>query len=534
MKTCTFCSTEDARNQQQAQTTVIHGGFTVIILGAFARKLACSFVLFLLALAVGNAAAYAQTRSTSVADGTLSWTATQTQYASCGSGSYSVYSFSDFSFTSSKTNFSLGGSTTVHYISSPGGSSCPANGPQPASGAILDYGGCKITFIPTGSDSGTASGSCGVQGYIDPKYVVVGVTYAPPGPSANTFVNYEKSTYVGNTTSTINTFTSSSTFSIALTYAYKIASYASAEFTGSYATTSTQKTANTSTVTTSVTVDTGEQTSGTGNYFAPVDNDYDVIWVWLNPVSIYTLSGTSVVWNGYGYDATDQNGMDIVGIPLGYLNGDFGAMPSQYLASTNRAWAAGQMYGAGQSAALDSADFAQIASFDPFSNSTYGPNNIGYNPPSPSTPDNRFTLSECNSGNSISYDQASPSSNAGIATCTLKYVNLSTQAQAITNSSSQTYSVDASFTGTKWFEKWKLDVKNQWTYTTETEADSSITNSTTNTGSLSVQGPPCNNSVLGVGPCIPVYDAYGTQPVQFDVYQDNMFGTFMFAPVHYF
>jgi hypothetical protein len=374
------------------------------------------------------------------------------------------------------------------------------------------------------------------QGYIDPKYVVVGVTYAPPGPSTNTFVNYVNSTFVGNTTSTINTIGSGSTYGVSLQYTFKIPLVASAQLTGGYATTGTQSTANTSTVTTSIQVDSGEQTFGTGNYFAPVDNDYDVIWVWLNPVAIYTLTGTTVTWNGYGADATDQNGLDIVGIPLGYLNGDFGPISSvpQYWIPIQRTWAANQMFGSGQGPALTSADLAQIASFDPFSNSSYGPDYIGYAPPGVSTYDNRFTLTECNSGNSISYDQASPSSNAEIATCALKYVNLSTQAQSIITTSSQTYSLDEKFTGTGFFNKWVLDVNQAWTFSTKTEADTSITTSTTNTGSLSVQGPPCNNLVLGVGPCVPVFDAAGNQPYQFDIYQDNMFGTFMFAPVHYF
>jgi hypothetical protein len=40
--------------------------------------------------------------------------------------------------------------------------------------------------------------------------------------------------------------------------------------------------------------------------------------------------------------------------------------------------------------------------------------------------------------------------------------------------------------------------------------------------------------VLQQGPCVPQYDASGMQPTQFDIYQDNLYGTFMFAPVHYY
>jgi len=132
--------------------------------------------------------------------------------------------------------------------------------------------------------------------------------------------------------------------------------------------TATQSTKDTQSVTLNWAVTNSIQTWGVPDDFSPVDSDYDIIYVWLNPVEILTLSGTNVTWNGYGYDATDQNGMDIVGIPLGYLNGRW-AMPADLLALTNRTWASGQMFAAGQSAALNSADFAQIATNDPFSNS---------------------------------------------------------------------------------------------------------------------------------------------------------------------
>jgi hypothetical protein len=289
-------------------------------------------------------------------------------------------------------------------------------------------------------------------------------------------------------------------------------------------------------VTTSIQVQTGEKTFGTGNYFAPVDNDYDTLWVWLNPVAIFTIySGTALpVWNGYGFDGTDQSEMDIVGIPLGYLNGDFGTMPPDIQTSLNRAWAADQVWAAGEGPALTSADLAHIASADPFSVSTYGLDYIGYVPPSPSTSDNRFTLSSCSSESSFNYVQAAPSQTPAIYTCSLTYVNLSTQAQEISTTYSQAFSTDISFSGSGFLKNLSADLKTAATLTWITDAQSSITTSTTSTANLSDQGPPCNNAVQGEGPCIPVYDASGNEPIQFDVYQDNMYGTFMFAPVHYY
>ena len=51
------------------------------------------------------------------------------------------------------------------------------------------------------------------------------------------------------------------------------------------------------------------QTAGTGNAFGPVNHDYDIIWLWLNPLVIYSIdmsSRTNVTWKGYGYDNRSQ------------------------------------------------------------------------------------------------------------------------------------------------------------------------------------------------------------------------------------
>lgn len=378
-------------------------------------------------------------------------------------------------------------------------------------------------------------GPAPVTGYVDPKFIVVGVTYAPPGPSTNTFVQYLNSTFVGSTESLSNSFTSSNTTSVSLSFGFNIPMAANGKITDTFSTTNSETTKNTSTVTTSIQIQNGEKTFGTGDYFAPVDNDYDIIWVWLNPVAIFTISNNNVVWNGYGFDGTDQPEMDIVGIQLGYLNGDFlTGIPPDIQSSINRTWAANQIWPAGQGPALTSADLAQIASADPFSVSTYGPDFIGSVPPSPQTSDNRFTLSSCSEIASFDYVQAAPSQQPAINTCTLTYTNTSTQAQEISTTYSQTFSVDDSFSGSVFIITFGDDLKNSSTLTWTTDAQSSITTSTTSTASLSVQGPPCNNVVQEQGPCVPVYDALGNEPTQFDVYQDNLYGTFMFAPIHFY
>lgn len=374
------------------------------------------------------------------------------------------------------------------------------------------------------------------KGYVNPKYIVVAVTYAPPGPSASTFVQYQNSTMVGTTKSLSQSFGTSTTYSVSLSSGFTIAKVLSGNITDTYSTTNSQTAMSSSTVTTSFQIQQGEKTGGTGNYYAPVDNDYDQIWVWLNPVAILSVTpgSSKVVWNGYGFDGADQNGMDIVPIALGYLNGHFGAIPPDIQTSLNRTWAAGQVFAAGQGPALTSADLAQIASADPFSVSTYGANYVGSVPPSPNTPDNRFTLSSCNSLLSFNYLQADPSTSANVYTCSTTYTNLNTQARSIQTNYQETFSTDASFKGSAFLAGLNADLKTSATLTWTTSAQSSITTSTSSSKNLSVQGPPCNNVVPETGPCVPVYDSSGNQPTQFDVYQDNMYGTFMFAPVRYY
>jgi hypothetical protein len=370
-------------------------------------------------------------------------------------------------------------------------------------------------------------------GYINPKYIVIGVTYAPPGPSPNTFVTYSTSTLIGSTESVSNSFMTGTSLSITLSATAKLPIVGKGTISDTYATAASQTTKTSSSVTLNYQTSTGEKTSGTDNYFAPVTSDDDVIWIWLNPVLIFTVSPGNIIWNGYGVDGTDQPGMDIVGIRLGYLNGDFGSMPPQFANSISRSWAASQGP-AGQNPALTSADLAQIATSDPFSVSTYGPNFIGYVPPSPETSDHRFTLSPCSSNSSFNYDQGAPSVAADIFTCFITYTNTSTQAQEITSTNSQTFSFDSSFTGGTFLSGLSEDLKIASTLSWTTDYQTSITSTTSSNASLSVQGPPCNNVNPGVGPCVPVYDSSGNQPTQFYVYQDNMFGTFMFAPVHYY
>lgn len=505
----------------------------------FALQIKLSYFLATLMLLSGMAAAQTiQTTNHSLAigGGTLSYT----EYYDSGRSGIAIVtyiSYYNFQFAYDGTTYPLTGGAAYQDVD---------NAKEETNGTLTlpsGYNGGGWVFNLTVSNIGTLSVSLGhqlpqsYQGYIDPKYLVLGVTYAPPGP--NSFVTYTKSQSMGITTSLINTFTGSTTLTTSVSTETTVPGYKQGtKVSNSVTATESSKSTNTVTLNwgTADSITTYGTPTGTPAGFQPVDNDYDIVYVWLNPVLVFTVSGSNVTWNGYGYDANDQNGMDIVGIPLGYLNGDFGAMPAEYLALTNRTWAKSVL--TGPSPALTSSDFAQIATFDPFSSNTYGPDEIGYNPPIPDTADARFTLTTCNAGNSVSYGQASPSQAPGTYTCTLSYSSISTNAQAITVGVSDTFSIDNSFTAGGTFDGFgstiteDISVANTFAY--QFEEDNSISTTQSSSASLSVTDLACGNTTPDVGPCVPVYDAGSNEPVQFFVYQDNLYGTFMLAPVDYF
>jgi hypothetical protein len=491
-------------------------------------------------LAFSGIAAHATTESTSVGGGTLSWTVTQSG-GTCGEYhnlNYTEYSFSAFSFLFNGTSYPL--SAGAVYFNSPGTSqACPPNGPQPSTepiGLPSNFGNCMIDFSPQNQGYGSATMPC--TGYIDLRYLVLGVTYAPPGSTANlsnNWAQYMNSTLVGNTESVVNSFTSSTSSSVSVSAGFSIKAVFSGSITSTTTNTASQTSAYTNTVSTSVQVSNGEKTfgvPGVPNSLQPIDHDYDVIWVWLNPVAIFTVNGNSVTWNGYGYNQADQNGMDIYGIQLGWLNGDFGSIfNSDLAAAVERSWASSEVFPAGESASLNSTDFAAIAAADPFSNSGYADNYIGYDPPAGGTEDGRFTTSACSANASVDYLQGAPSQTPPVVTCTLTYTTLTSQAESYSNTNTQMFSTDSELSAT-FFKLFTGSLKSTNSITFTTTAQKTITSSTTqtSTASFSLQGPNCGNQTPDQGPCVPVYNG----PTQFDVYQDNVYGTFMFAPVHWY
>ena len=233
-----------------------------------------------------------------------------------------------------------------------------------AAGSI--FGATPLAFPPNTSPT-TELYSPPAQGAgVHPKFMVLNVMYAPPGSGST--VTYTNSTQAG--TSTTQTQTKSNALTISLGGTVNIGKIgASITANGGY--TFAQNSTTTyglNTTTADATTVQGPTSSSVG-----VDHEADVIWVWLNPESDFTLTnpGTSTtpgsaVWTGYATNQNDPNvasgEMDVVALTVGQLDGTY-PIPEDLQQVLDRNWDPVSVGGAG---GLTSADLTTILQRDPF------------------------------------------------------------------------------------------------------------------------------------------------------------------------
>jgi hypothetical protein len=416
----------------------------------------------------------------------------------------------------------LGGGAT--YLVSPGGLYCPANGPTGAVPLVMTGTGVTVDFYSCANNSGcSVTVTNSASGYINPKFVILGVTYAPPGPSS--YVQYSNSTLVGNTTSLGSSFSSQSGLSVSISSGIQ-AGKNGAMVSGTTTTAYTQQSNSSSSVSVSQTNTQSDKTPGPISPYIGVDHDYDYVWVWVNPLVRYTVTGNPnnpdsanlLQWNGYAYDQNDPcQCMDVFGIWVGYLNGDFGPMPSNDAVIFQRAWAGanGEVWASGQGPALTTTDFQNVMQSDP-----YWQCGMASHPLCPTTVSGtRYTLT--NDNQNIVYEQAPPNGQAGTQMYTDQYTTTSTQGQGAMYTFQQAFSFEQKFSAGFFILSVTYDLKESETLTWTTQYNKMLTQTSTETGVLSVTGPPCT---AGTNPCNPLY----TGPTEFDVYEDNLYGTFLF------
>jgi hypothetical protein len=383
------------------------------------------------------------------------------------------------------------------------------------------------------------TGDAVLSGFVNPKYKIVGVMYAPPG--SKSAVTYANNSVVGSSTTVTNSFATAVTKSVSVSGGVKIFGWTDT-ITGTYSDSYTQEEDSSSSIAVSQTTTSSSGLSGYSDPTSGVNHDYDYIFLWLNPLAMFTLYTDSTgksneVWTGYGYDLNDTKAapdMDVIGVQLGCLNGDF---YQQYVSQANpnwltcedvfnnnlsRGWALKNQDGtspaltptlASSSAPYNfcqqtGTDLYNVCQADPFANPNYSQE---FPPPTGSytTNDGRFTACH-NSGcdTTIDYEpNVTKNYSQGYST-TL------TASQGYKDTYQEGYSLENQFTNTAFSATLKVDLKNSVTWTWVDQFSQSTNSTTGQTASFTIVGPA--EGYVG--------------PLEFDVYQDNLYGTFMFYP----
>jgi len=354
-----------------------------------------------------------------------------------------------------------------------------------------------------------------VTGTIDPKFIVLTVTYAPPGSASN--VTYSNSTLLGTSSSVTNSFTNDVTVTASITTGFSLFGFFNSSMTNTASTQLSQETDTTSTVAVNETTNMSTTIRGPSSSAVGLDHDEDIIWVWLNPVVSLDLSSSNFVWNGYGFDLNDPAGTtDIIGIPVKFLNGH-APMPANIADVLARRWAPRTVCETSDPACgpdgtkdpgLDANDLAAILHADPFTDPSYV---INIPAGGSCTADARF----CRTTNSnLQYSPPPPGGQPITQTYSMQHQATQTEGQGATN----TYKVGIGTQGDvagSFFIKLKahLNVVDNLTWQNKWNAQS--TNQTGQTASASITGPSAADNYTG--------------PVEFEIFQDNIYGTFMFG-----
>jgi hypothetical protein len=256
------------------------------------------------------------------------WVGGQVNYSDDEYGGFFTNAFSYKDTKGVVTNFS--NTAQLTWVGSPGGASCPTPGWEGSTSITLPVGSDgTVTFqgapnVESVSAVLTPPPPPTVFGYLNPKFLIMGVTYAPPGGNAQSFASYADTNFVGNTSNISSSFSQNYTESVAVTGSWGSGCNSVGTdgaslfgFSGGGCVTGTQSNAWTIASNSSKTVTTSKQTSlaiktpGVPTIYSPVDHDYDIIWLWLNPVVTFTVpttntsTGGSITWTGYGYDYND-------------------------------------------------------------------------------------------------------------------------------------------------------------------------------------------------------------------------------------
>ncbi len=360
-------------------------------------------------------------------------------------------------------------------------------------------------LVVVGANSGLASAELYsypfTAGALNPKFIVLGVIYSPPG--AKSTVSYSQTTALGASSSLSNGFQENISISGSLGFAGsgttgKSKTPISGSGTGAPSTNWAQQADSSSTYTVNQTTTAGTGANGPLSSAIGVDHDYDKVLVWLNPkvnMSVGAIT-TDLLWSGYAFDSNDPyftSDPDIVELSIYCLKNPFFApdcTDNNY--RTSRSWDPSGLGG------LTLADYAQIASADPFYvNPLYDPN---------SDTNYRFT----STGLVAQFQPAAPGDGPTNWYGSWNFVATASDGESATNSYSTGFSIDA---GIKFVLSADLKYSDTMTWTNKWSATQTYT--VGQSALYSIYGPVATDNYTG--------------PTAFEVWQDNVYGSFMFV-----
>lgn len=451
---------------------------------------------------------------------------------------YLEYDYTDFVYYPasgvSGGPFSLAG-TAVYIADSPGTGDCPPVGPQPTT---IRGQGYSIRIMPT---SNGVNATMSAPGYVNPKYIVLGVIYAPPGQAS--YASYANSDLVSSTVTTKASFTTGYQLTYTQMNFANIKPFKNGSIDSSSQTVYSFSLSGTTTDSTAVTIqkEAGSNLSVPGplcNYVG-VDHDYDIIEVWLNPVVLYTLTNNGVVQpNGYGYSSWDRPGMDIQYVYAGQLNGDF-SMPSALQTAFARAWAGNLQWQSGVGPGLTAQDEQDILETDPYFDCTY---KSGIDDPACTEPPDPARFTET-TNQDFPYTQPPVGGQPTTKSYTWSYTNTDSQGMSETVQTAESIAYEQSYGLSVFGVGFKDTLSQKFSMKQTYETSSQFKNTTTSKSTASITSPPCNDVNGECSPIYPPANAYDPttcsalqlptafgQGTDMYIYQDNLYGTFLFEP----
>jgi hypothetical protein len=352
------------------------------------------------------------------------------------------------------------------------------------------------------------------------KYVVLSVAYAPPG-SAST-ATYTNSTLFGASISLTSSFKNTVTETLTLEKEQFLPILGI--FLGS-ADASTGFTQEADSSTSLAVMQTQAQAyviRGPASSAVGLDHDEDIIWLWLNPAMNFHVPSSNVIdFDSVGFDDRfPGHDLEIFPVPVKYLKHPE-TMPLDVKAVLGRGWVCEESTdpacapGGSLDPALQPSDYIQILKADPFTDPLYTIEFAPANPPlvSSCTQDGRYCLAV---NNTFPYEPP-PQGGQPITTTfteTRTAVATATAVSSVSVQNSVTIPFDI---GSILFGDFLNTLKTANTLTITNQINQANNQQLSQTSAFSITGPT-------------VADNY-TGPAEINVFQDNVYGTFMFGAV---